>query len=108
MSNKAECPACKVYLSAVYDAMHGDRDAGCPSCGLPAGVLREVEKARGARADAELTRKLEEALVRAGKAEGELARLRGRMYKVRQVFADWEVRDPLDSETWRHAEWPDE
>lgn len=107
MSSKAECPACKAYLSGVYDAMEGEA-AGCPSCGLPGSAIAEIYAARKRKADADLTAKLEEALIRAGKAEGELSRLRGRLYKVRQVFADWEVRDPLDSEAWRHAEWPDE
>jgi hypothetical protein len=107
MSQKAECPACKAYLSGVWDALTGRRES-CPSCGLPGSVIREVEAAREARANAELTGKLEEALVRAGKAEGELARLRGRLYKVRQMFAEWDRKEPLDSEEWRAAEWWDE
>ena len=99
MSNKAECPACKSYLSAVYDAMNGDRDAPCPSCGLPAGVLREVEKIRKFRADAELTAKLEDTLVRAGKAEAEVAKLRDRLYRIGQVFSGWD--------DWKDTSWED-
>jgi hypothetical protein len=105
---KAECPACKAWLSAVYEAMHGERDGGCPSCGLPGSVMREIEAARKAHADADLTARLEAALVRAGKAEGELARLRGRLYRVRQVFAEWERKEPLDSQEWRSAEFGDD
>lgn len=105
---KAECPACKSFLSAVYEAMQGERDGGCPNCGLPGLVMREIERVRKAHADADLTAKLEAALVRAGKAEGELARLRGQLYRVRQVFAEWERKEPLDSDEWRTAEWPDD
>ena len=87
---KAECPACKAWLSGVYDAMHGENDGACPSCGLPGSVMREVEKARKARADEDLTRKLEEALVRAGKAEAEVTKLRERLYRIGEAFSDWE------------------
>ncbi|HEV2371004.1 MAG TPA: hypothetical protein VGS19_02445, partial [Streptosporangiaceae bacterium] len=61
MSNKAECPTCKAWLSGVYDAIEGVR-AACPSCGLPGNVIRAVEAARKAKADAGLTAQLEEAL----------------------------------------------
>lgn len=109
MSSKAECPACKSYLSAVYDAMHGDTAAPCPSCGLPASALREIEQARKAHADAALTAKLEAALIRAGKAEAALAALRRRAYQAREVFADWERDDPFGSEKWRRApDWDDD
>ena len=111
VSEKASCPACNAHLSAIWDILHPDwhdGDKACPSCGLPGAVIREVEAARKARADAELTAKLEQALVRAGKAEGELARLRGRLYRVRQVFAEWERKEPLDSEAWQRAEYGDD
>lgn len=107
MSNKAECPACKAYLSGVYDAMEGEA-AGCPSCGLPGSAIAEIYAARKRKADADLTAKLEEALIRAGKAEGELTRLRSRAYKVRQMFAEWEQKDPLSSEAWQRAGWLDD
>ena len=84
---KAECPACKAYLSGVWDAMEGRR-AACPSCGLPGSVIREVEAARKARADAELTAKLEEALVRAGKAEAEVSILRRHVTAIKKTVDD--------------------
>jgi nitrate/TMAO reductase-like tetraheme cytochrome c subunit len=95
MSSKAECPACKAWLSGVYDAMEGAR-AACPSCGLPGNVIREVEAARKARADAELTAKLEAALVRAGKAEAEAALLRKHITAIKKAIA--EVPTPPDEE----------
>ena len=107
MSNKAECPACKAWLSGVYDAMEGVR-AACPSCGLPGRVLREIEGARKKHADAEVTAKLEEALVRAGKAEAELARLRNQLYPIRRAFADWEREDPFSSGVWQDLPWDDD
>jgi len=90
VSSKAECPGCSAYLSAIWDVMHGERYDGdcCPSCGLPGGVIREVERARKAHADAELTRQLEEALIRAGKAEAERDQLREWRTRVRSVVAE--------------------
>lgn len=95
MSSKYECPACKAYLSGVYDALEGVR-AACPSCGLPGNVIREVENARKANADAGLTAKLEAALVRAGKAEAEAALLREHIASIKKVVA--EVPTPPDDE----------
>jgi len=111
VSDKATCPACKAHLSAIWDILNPDwhdGNKGCPSCGLPGSAIREVEAARKARADAELTGKLEQALIRAGQAEGELARLRSRLVQVRTMFAEWERKEPLDSDAWRAAEWPDD
>lgn len=95
MSSKRECPACKAYLSGVYDAMEGAR-AACPSCNLPGSVIREVFAARQAQADAELTAKLEAALVRAGKAEAEAALLREHVRSIKKAVED--VPTPPDSE----------
>jgi nitrate/TMAO reductase-like tetraheme cytochrome c subunit len=95
VSSKAECPACKAYLSGVYDAAEGIR-AACPSCNLPGSVIREVFAARQARADAELTGKLEAALVRAGKAEAEAALLRKHITSIKKVVED--VPSPPDDE----------
>lgn len=99
---KAECPACKAYLSGVWDALEGERDS-CPSRGLDAETMRQVMRARKALADKELTERCEQALIRAGKAEQELARLRARVYSVRAAFAEWEREDPLSSEHWQEA-----
>lgn len=103
MSMKAECPACNAHLSGVYDALIGEKPA-CPSCGLPGDALREIEHARKRHADAELTAQLEAALVRAGKAEGELKRLRARLRQVRLTFAEWEKEDSVYSPEWDYAE----
>jgi len=104
MSNKAECPACKAWLSGVYDALEGVRE-GCPSCGLPGSVIREIDAARKKHADAELTQKLEEALLRAGKAEAALAAIRKRAYQARLAFSEWEKADPLGGDEWQRASW---
>lgn len=92
---KAECPACKAWLSGVYDAIEGVR-ASCPSCGLPGNVIREVEAARKAKADEELTAKLAEALVRAGKAEAEAVLLREHLRSIKKAVE--EVPTPPDDE----------
>ena len=110
VSMKAECPACKAYLSGVWDALEGERDS-CPSCGLDAETMRQVMRARKALADKELTERCEQALIRAGRAEQELARLRARVYEVRDVFARWEQDDPLSGKHWREAQrgtWDDD
>lgn len=94
---KAECPACKAWLSGVYDAMEGVR-AACPSCGLPGNIIRDVEAARKAKADADLTAKLEEALVRAGKAEAEASILRRHITAIKKAIED--VPSPEDDYGW--------
>jgi hypothetical protein len=107
---KAECPACKAYLSGVWEALEGERSA-CPSCGLDSETMREVMRARKALADKELAERCEQALIRAGKAERDLARLRARVYTVRAAFADWEREDPLSSGHWQeaaHGTWDDD
>ena len=95
MSNKAECPACKAYLSGVYDAAEGVR-AACPSCNLPGHVIAEVFATRKSLADADLKAKLEAALVRAGKAESEAALLREHLRAVKAVVD--EIPKPPDDE----------
>lgn len=95
MSNKAECPACKAYLSGVYDAAEGMR-AACPNCNLPGSVIAEVFATRKSLADAELTAKLEAALVRAGKAESEAALLRKQLAAIKKAVD--EIPAPPDDE----------
>lgn len=99
---KAECPACKAYLSGVWDALEGERDS-CPSCGLDSDTMRTVLAARKKLADKELTERCEQALIRASRAEADLKKLRARVYSVRAEFADWEREDPLGAEHWRKA-----
>lgn len=103
MSEKATCPACHAHLSGVYDALIGEKPA-CPSCGLPGDALREIEHARKRHADAELTAQLEAALIRAGKAEAELLKLRVRLRGIRQAFAEWEKEDSVYKPEWDYAE----
>ena len=103
VSDKATCPACGSHTSGVMDALIGRRDS-CPSCGLAGSVMREVESARKAWGDADLAGRLETALVRAGKAESELKRLRARLRGIRQTFAEWEREDPVSAPGWDYAE----
>ena len=95
MSDKHTCPACNAHLSGVYDALYGRR-ADCPSCGLPGAVMREIEDARKKHADADLTGRLETALVRAGKAEAELALTREHLRSIKKAVE--EVPTPPDGE----------
>jgi len=95
VSLKHTCPACGAHLSGVYDALT-ERRAACPSCGLPGSVMREIEAARAKHADAEVTAQLEAALVRAGKAEAELALTREHIAAIKKAVA--EVPDPPDEE----------
>jgi len=99
---KAECPACKAYLSGVWEALEGERSA-CPSCGLDAETMRQVMRARKSLADKELTDRCEQALIRAARAEADLARLRAQVRRARDLFGAWERREPLNSEAWRQA-----
>ena len=108
VSMKAECPACKSYLSAVYEAMHGERDAACPNCGLPGSVMREIEQARKAHADADLTVKLEAALIEKGRVLAWLQELYMRTAPLRRMFAEWERDEPVSGGDWQPWEaWPE-
>src|SRR5512146_2453306 len=75
---KAECPACKAWTSYVYEAMEGDRPA-CPSRGLPGATIREIAKVRESHASDEVKQQAEAAMLRAGKAEGELAKSKAQL-----------------------------
>ena len=99
MSSKATCPACDARLSGVYDAIEGEAP-GCPNCGLPGSALRQIADARRRCADADLTAQLENAVIRAGKAERALTDLRRRVYRARSLFAEWEREDPFGSVEW--------
>jgi len=98
MGNKTECPACKAWTSGVRDAMDGVRDS-CPHCGLPGAVIGEVYAAREALANADLITKYEAVLVRAGKAEAEVRKLRKRLDEVEGAMYRWqEDRETLSAE----------
>jgi len=111
VSNKATCPACSAHLSAIWDILHPDwhdGDKACPSCGLPGAVIREVEAARKARADADLTARLEAALIEKGKALARLQELYMRTAPLRRMFAEWERDEPVSGEDWQPWEaWPE-
>jgi hypothetical protein len=66
----------------------------CPSCGLSGHTLREVEAARKARADEELTKRYEQAVIRASRAEAAYSELLDRLIPAREVFAALENGDP--------------
>ena len=77
----------------MWEAEHGQRDS-CPSCGLSGSVIREVYDARRRQADTELTARYEQAIVRAGRAEAEVERLRGHLEAifgaVQQEFTEFQ------------------
>ena len=92
MSSKAECPACKAYLSAIWDAKEYGHPA-CPSCGLPGTAIAEVYAARRMQADTALTARYEEVVVRAGKAEAERDQLRVQVRAIREALEGNEPDD---------------
>lgn len=87
MSFKIECPGCNAYTSVVARAVMED-DRPCPHCGLPADVIRQVQSVRAKQADDQLKTQLADALLRAGKAEGEVVRLREFVNTVRGALGD--------------------
>lgn len=89
MSEKAECPACKAYTSGVYAVLSGDKEA-CPYCGLPAAAMFSVLEARKRGADKELTEKYEQAVIRAAKAEAELAKVKRTLDNIRAEIEDYD------------------
>jgi len=80
------CPACNAHTSSVRIAYLDDQP--CPQCNLPAATAEAILDIRARQADAELTRRYEEALIRAGRAEAELARLRIQFDAIRGVLDD--------------------
>jgi hypothetical protein len=81
MSEKMTCPGCDAHTHAVAEAHYADLP--CPYCGLSATTAHEILAVRQRRADEGLKAKAEEALLRAGKAEGELRIARYRLHRVR-------------------------
>lgn len=86
VSTKMKCPSCEAYTSAVYAAYGEGRP--CPYCALPADVAAKVLEARKRGADEDLTQRCQEALVRAGKAEAEVAQLRRHLEAIKQAVAN--------------------
>ena len=92
MSNKTTCPGCDSYLSDITRAF----DAGepCPVCGLSAQAAFEIEAVRMKRGDESLKQQLEEALIRAGKAETEARRATRRLERIKYELERSLSEDP--------------
>lgn len=86
MSDKAECPACGSYSSTIRRAF-GDGDP-CPSCGLSADAAAEVMAIRRRDADAELTRRCEEATVRADRTETRVRQLEAALDGLQKTLSE--------------------
>lgn len=93
MAEKMTCPACNARLSDIRRAFLDGEP--CPNCGLSADAAREIEAIRMKRGDEKLKADLEAALIRAGKAETEAARLRRQLDHLRYVI------EPALSEDWK-------
>lgn len=91
MSRKLTCPGCNSHTSSVQAAV--DNDQPCPYCGLPATTIVAVLGARQHTTDSELLARFEQAEVRAGRAEAEVLRLRGRLAAVTALVDEWNRED---------------
>jgi hypothetical protein len=93
VSDKAICPACDSYTSAIHEAF---RDGGaCPYCGLPAAAAKAVLAAQERGANEDLAQRAAKAEQRAAKAEREAAWLRDRLDQIGRIAADQQM-----GETW--------
>lgn len=103
MSNKACCPGCDSYLSAIWEIMHGERWEPCPKCGLPAETLIKIQQARESHASKELAEKYEALAIRCGRAEAEAAYLRSQLCRIRSAVDGtpdhW--HDEIEIPNWR-------
>lgn len=86
MSAKMTCPGCQAHMSDVQRAYEDDEP--CPHCGLPADAASKVIYARSRAADADLTARYEGAVIRVGRAEGEAARYKRALDRIREAIAD--------------------
>ena len=100
MSSKYECPACKSYTSAIYDAFEGELQ-GCPVCGLPGETMREIARVRESHASEALKDQVEGLMVRAGKAEAERDALKVKLDRVKYYFANFDWDGPEGDRGWR-------
>lgn len=98
MSDKMECPGCGGYSSSVLIKVNDGEP--CPFCELSADAIVEINGVRRKQADEGLKARLEKALVAAGLAEAEAAKLRSVLYDVRHAvgcekpYAPHEGMDP--------------
>lgn len=99
MSVRQLCPGCEAQTSSVRAAF--ERDAPCPSCGLPAGVAAQVLEVRARRGDEQLRRELEQALIRADRAERERNALLMRLRRVQVAVQEERVSGPTPAHGWQ-------
>jgi hypothetical protein len=93
MSDKAICPACDSYTSAIHQAF---RDGGaCPYCGLPSETANAVLAAQERGASEDLVQRAAKAEQRAAKAEREVLWLRDRLDQIGRISLDQQM-----GETW--------
>lgn len=84
MSDKTECPGCGSYSSSILRAF--DDEDPCPVCGLSADAAAEVFAARRRGADAALTKRYADAVLRADKAEARARQLEDVLHEVRTAL----------------------
>jgi hypothetical protein len=65
----------------------------CPYCGLSAEAIAQVLHARRRAADAELTEKLEKAIIERDRAQNEARKLAGHLARIKRA-----VEDPPDDD----------
>lgn len=84
MSEKMTCPGCGAHTSSVRTAyVEGEP---CPNCDLPAEATAQVLDARRRSADAELTERYTQAIMRAERAEQRVRRLETTLQTLRDVL----------------------
>lgn len=92
MSDKMTCPGCEAHLSSVLRAYNDGLP--CPNCGLSYTAMDELFKKRRtvavSRANDEVKAIADAALLRAGRAEAELERLRRQLAGVRAALDEEE------------------
>jgi hypothetical protein len=93
VSDKAICPACHSYTSAIHEAFSGGDE--CPYCGLPAEAAQAWFAAQERGANEDLARRAAKAEQRAAKAEREVLWLRDRLDQIGRISADQQM-----GETW--------
>lgn len=92
MSDKMTCPGCDAHLSSVLRAYNDGEP--CPNCGLSytstAELLDRRRVVAESRANGEVKRIADEALLRAGRAEAKAERLQRIVDRVQAALAEEE------------------
>lgn len=102
MSNKASCPGCDAYTSAVAEAIA--EELACPYCGLSAGAIIEVLSARRRKADADLTARYERAVIDLDQSKREVMRLQDVIGRIRYALGPELEQQPEGVTPWAEAE----